>query len=89
MSDKNSTSPTNQNLRIEQTEQGMLLKQLCTDVHDIKVCLMGTPENRDGLLFEVDRLKSTSGLLKATVWVIFTAIIGLGATAIGSVFMGK
>lgn len=81
--------PTNHILHTEQTKQGMLLERLCEDVHDIKICLMGEPDKREGLLFDVDRLKRTHATLRAVVWVIFTAVLGLGATALGSMFIGK
>lgn len=80
--------PTNHILHTEQTKHGMLLERLCEDVHEIKICLMGTSDSRDGLLFDVDRLKRTSATIKAVLWVVFTAILGIGATALGSVFLG-
>jgi len=90
MSEKgNDLRPTNHDLHTEQTKQGMLLERLCEDVHDIKICLMGTSESREGLLFDVDRLKRAGAMTKAILWVVFTAVIGIGATALGAAFLGK
>ena len=89
MSERQSVDPTNHDLHTEQTKHGMLLERLCDDVHDIKECLIGTSTSREGLLFDVDRLKRASGTMKAVLWVVFTAVLGLGATALGSIFIGR
>jgi len=88
MSEHENQTPTNLDLHIEQTKQSVMLEQVCKDVRDIKELLVGNGK-RDGVVFDVDRLKRSHSMMKAIVWVLFTTFIGAAATIAVAAVAGK
>jgi hypothetical protein len=79
MSDEQKQSPTIHDLHVEQVKQNVQLESIATDVKEVKIILVGNGK-REGLVLDVDRLKRTSATTKAIVWVLFTTLLGAGAT---------
>lgn len=79
MSEEKDHSPTVYDLHVEQVQQNVKLARIATDVKEVKEILVGNGK-RVGLVLDVDRLKRTRATTKAIVWVLFTTILGAGAT---------
>lgn len=89
MSDqKPCTNPTNLDLHVEQTRQGIILEKLSADITDIKQVLVGDDQRR-GLVVDVDRLQRSFSFTKAILWVVFTTLFGSTASAVYAAFFMK
>lgn len=64
-------------------ETEVTLKTMQIDIAWIKAALGGDGD-RVGVLMDVDRLKRSRATTNAVLWAVFTAMIGIGATAIGA-----
>lgn len=58
------------------------------DITWIKAALSGEGD-KAGLIIDVDRLKRSRATTIAILWLAFTTVIGLGATAIGATFLSN
>ena len=86
MSEPQEGVPTNHDLHVAVELQGQRLERIENGVQDIKELLVGDGK---GLVFDVDRLKRSSATIKAIVWVLFTTLLGAGATIAVASIVGK
>lgn len=63
----------------------LTLRTMQEDISEIKSYLVGEGD-RVGLVIEVDRLKRSRAITNAIMWTVFTALVGVAATAIGAAF---